>query len=489
MERYTSSIQLKLSELSYYRWLVFGAVSIGTFMSTMTSSIVNVALPTITLALDTDVQTVQWVVTAFLLMITSILPLAGRLGDLFGRRKVFGLGFIVFITGSALCSIAPSIFALVGARLIQACGSAALMSNSFALITDNFPKEERGKVLGTIGAVVAIGTMTGPAAGGMLLAALDWHAVFYINIPLGLLGYLGARCILPPDKVQQNGKQDIDYQGALFFAFMMCSFLLALNFGTKWGWLSYRILGLFVLSAVFFALFIWQEKRVQHPMLDLALFTNKPFVMGNLSGTLSFMSLFSNIILLPFFLHDIKHMAPAQIGLIMSVYALLMFAVAPLSGMLSDKMGPYILTIAGLGIMAIGTYLCAGLKSDADLLAIVFAQAFLGIGNGLFQSPNNSSVMSAVHPSKMGVAGGINALSRNLGMVCGTALAVAIFEHQRQAFLVGVNNSDSIKAASAFMAGYHDAMLAAAGYAFLALFISLSRKGYAGERITEKNVK
>jgi EmrB/QacA subfamily drug resistance transporter len=450
-------------------------------MSTMTSSIVNVALPAITAALVTDVQTVQWVVTAFLLMITSILPLAGRFGDLFGRRKVFGLGFIGFITGSALCSIAPSILALIGARLIQALGSAALVSNSFAIITDNFSKEERGRVLGTIGAVVAIGTMTGPALGGILLAALDWHAVFYVNIPLGFLGYLGARCILPPDKIEEDGSKDIDYQGAFFFALMMCSFLLALNFGTKWGWLSYRIIGLFSLSAVFINLFIWQEKRVQHPMLELGLFVNKPFIMGNISGTLSFMALFSNIILLPFFLHDIQHMAPAQIGLVMSVYSLLMFAVAPLSGILSDKIGPYILTTTGLGIMAFGTYLCAGLTSGAGFWNIVIAQALIGIGNGLFQSPNNSSVMSAVQPSQMGVAGGINALSRNLGMVCGTALGVAIFEHQRQALLAGANNPGSIQA---FMGGYHDAMLAAAVYAVVALLVSLSRKGYV--RVDEK---
>lgn len=471
----------KLSKLSYYRWLIFSAVAAGTFISTMTSSSVNVALPTITLVLGTDVAAVQWIVTAFLLMITSILPLAGRLGDLFGRKKIFTFGFIGFIVGSALCSIAPTILTLIGARLIQACGSAALMANSFALITDNFPKEERGKVLGTIGAVVAVGTMTGPAVGGALLTAFDWHAVFYINIPLGLLGFLAARLILPPDKVLPGGSQgNLDYKGAFFFALMMCSFLLALNFGTKWGWLSTQILGLFAVSITFFILFVWQEKRVQHPMLDLTLFTNKPFIMGNISGMLSFMALFSNIILLPFFLHDMQHMAPAQIGLIMSAYSLFMFAVAPISGILSDKIGPYILTTTGLGIMALGTYYCASLSIDASFFEIILAQALMGIGNGLFQSPNNSSVMSAVHPSKMGVAGGINALSRNLGMVCGTALAVAIFEHQRRNALAGIMNPDSIQINQAFMAGYQDALLVAAGYAVLALLISLSRKGYAG---------
>ncbi|MCE5286611.1 MAG: MFS transporter [Pelosinus sp.] len=473
-----NSVQVYLSQLPYYRWLIFASVAEGTFMSSLSASSVNVALPTITRALETDVGTVQWIITAFLLITTSMLPLAGRLGDLFGRKKVFCIGFIGFMFGSALCSLASTIFTLVLARMVQAFGGAALMANSFALITDNFPKNERGRVLGTIGAVVGVGTMTGPAMGGALLSILDWHAIFYINVPLALLGFLAVYFILPPDAVTDNQEKSIDYKGAAYFAIMMCSFLSALSFGAKLGWMSLEITSLFLLSIVFFMLFIRQEKRILHPMLDLQLFSNKPFALGNISGSLSFVALFSNIMMMPFFLHDIQHMSPGQIGTIMSIYSVFMFAIAPLSGVLSDKIGPYALTTTGLGFMAVGIYFSAELSSSSALLEIIFAQGLIGIGNGLFQSPNNSSVMGAVHPSKMGVAGGINALSRNLGMVCGTALAVAIFEYRRQGFLAGTSAPSAQDISTAFMAGYHDALLAGVGYAVLALLISLSRKGY-----------
>ena len=205
----------RLMELTYYRWLVFAVVAAGTFMSTLTSSILNVALPLIQVDLKTDLTTTQWVVIAYLLVITSLLPLLGRLGDIAGRRRIYSLGFIFFVTGSLLCGLARSVEVLIACRLLQALGAAALMANSPAIVTDVFPRKERGKVLGMVGAVVALGTMTGPSLGGMLVERFGWHALFFLNLPIGILGYGATWLVLPADEVgKSNG---LDYRGGRTF--------------------------------------------------------------------------------------------------------------------------------------------------------------------------------------------------------------------------------------------------------------------------------
>jgi MFS family permease len=220
-------MQEKLQQLPYYKWLIFGVVSVGVFMATMTASVVNVALPPITAALHTDIPTAQWVVTAYLLAVTSMLPLVGRLGDVWGRRFVYGLGFIGFTAGSLLCGMADSIAMLIGFRIIQAAGAATLMANGMAIVTENFPACERGKVLGLTGTIVALGSLCGPGIGGVIVEMLGWHAIFYINIPIGLLGYAGVRLILPFDRNLQQEK--IDYLGAGLFTASMVSLLLEIG--------------------------------------------------------------------------------------------------------------------------------------------------------------------------------------------------------------------------------------------------------------------
>lgn len=469
-------MQDKLTDLPYYRWLIFGVVASGTFMSTLTSSIVNVALPQIIASLETDLATAQWVVSAYLLIITSLLPLAGRLGDLCGRRTIYSIGFVGFVGGASLCGFAQSIEMLVAARLIQAVGAAGLMANAPAIITSGFPLKERGKVLGMIGTVVALGTLTGPSLGGFLVESLGWNAVFFVNIPVGIIGFLGARLIIPVDTGLKEER--IDYLGAVLFTLGMGSFLLVLSHGMQWGWKSPVVLANITLAVLAFGLFIRHEQRVKHPMLDLTVFHNRPFVAGNLSGALSFMGLFANTILLPYFLHEIMALTPAQIGLVMSAFPLAMAVAAPFSGTLSDKMGSRVLTTAGLGIIALGLYYMANLQANAGLWGIMTGQAVMGLGNGLFQSPNNNSVISSVDPCKWGVAGGISALARNFGMVSGTAVAVSIFEYRRMQQISGLTAPDASQQIAAFMSGYHDALVVAAGFAVLGAIISINRKGH-----------
>ena len=455
-----------------YRWYVLATVAIGTFMATLDSSIVNVALPTISTQLNSNLSTLQWVVTAYLLTITSLLPVFGRLADLFGRKRVFGLGFLVFIFGSALCGLAENIWFLVATRVLQAIGAAMLMSNSAAIITAIFPPKERGKALGLTGTVVALGSLTGPALGGILIGLAGWRSIFYINIPIGLIGFTAVLLILPKD-VPSNDKESFDFLGASSFTLGMILVLLGITNGEEWGWSSFPILLSLVLGIASLLLFVLTERKVKHPMIDLSLFRNRPFLIGNLSGGLSFTAMFANNMILPFYLQGILHYEPEQVGMLLMVFPIVMAIVAPISGNASDKFGPLVLTTSGLVITGLGLLYFSTLSATANFYHILPGSILTGLGAGMFQSPNNSSVMSSVPPQKLGVAGGINSLVRNLGMVAGIAWSVSLFES-----LGGVSMPTSSEIPM-FMSAYHYVMLVAMVIAFVAAAISLNRKSYA----------
>jgi EmrB/QacA subfamily drug resistance transporter len=459
-----------------YRWFVLATVSVGTFMATLDSSIVNVALPTISGQMHSDLSTIQWVVTSYLLTISSLLPVFGRTADIFGRKKVYSLGFLIFTLGSILCGLAQNIWFLVATRVLQAIGASMLMSNSAAIITAIFPREERGRALGLTGTVVALGSLTGPAVGGLLIGLLNWRAIFYINLPIGIIGFLAARLILPNDHLQK-GKESFDFAGALTFTSGMICLLLGVNNGVDWGWTSFPVLFSIISGIVLLAGFVITERKVKHPMIDLSLFSNRPFLMGNLSGWLSFVAMFANTMLLPFYLQHILNYSTSQVGLMMTFFPVTMAIVAPLSGHASDKFGPIALTTGGLAIVALGLFYFSTLTPLAHFYQIIPGGILTGLGAGMFQSPNNSSVMSSVTPQKLGIAGGINSLVRNLGMVTGIAFSVSLFEAWG-----GVTKPKPDQIA-AFMSAYHSVMLVAMGVAIIGAVVSLNRKSYAKAKI------
>jgi EmrB/QacA subfamily drug resistance transporter len=472
------SFTSKLKSSSHYRWYILANVSIGTFMSTLDASIVNVALPTISADLHSELSVLQWVVTAYLLVISSLLPVFGRIADLVGRKRIYSIGFLVFTLGSLLCGLAQNIWFLVAMRIVQAIGAAMLMSNSAAIITATFPPQERGRALGLTGTVVALGSLSGPAIGGLLLGMTSWRFIFYLNLPIGIIGYFAAQVILPPDHPRKN-KETFDTLGAVFFSIGMIFVLFALSNGQDWGWSSAPILIGLILGTTLLISFFITETRVSHPMIDLSLFKNRPFFIGNLSGFLSFVAMFSNMMLMPFYLQHILNFQPLQVGLIMTANPLIMAIVAPISGRASDRLGPVALTTTGLAITSLGLFYLTTVSSVSTAWYVIPGPLLMGLGAGLFQSPNNSSVMSSVPKAKLGVAGGINALVRNVGMVVGTALAVTLFDNRQAAVLSGIQNPDITLQTSAFLSAYHTVLYTGAVIALLAVFISLNRKGYA----------
>ncbi len=480
MDQVGNTIALGLKNSPRYRWFILATVSIATFMSTLDSSIVNVALPTISSEWHANLSTLQWVVTAYLLTISSLLPVFGRIADLLGRRRVYSWGFLVFTLGSILCGVAPNIWFLIGMRILQAIGASMLMANSAALIIANFSPKERGRALGLTGTVVALGSLTGPALGGVLVGLLNWRSIFYINLPIGILGYLAARIILPHDQPHQN-KETFDFVGALFFTLGMISLLFSISNGQSWGWRSSPILGGLFVGTLSLAFFFHTKLRVSNPMIDLSLFRIRPFFIGNITGLLSFVAMFANVMLMPFYLQHILNYSPAQVGLLMTAFPLTMAIISPISGHASDRIGPIALTTSGLLVTAIGLYYLSTLTITSLFWQIVPGLLLMGIGSGLFQSPNNSSVMSCVPPNKLGVAGGISALVRNVGMVIGIAFSVSLLQNREAALLIGVDNPTPLQQVTAFVGAYHTVMLASMSIALIAALISLNRKGYTSE--------
>lgn len=466
----------RLRELTYYRWLIFGVTVMGTFMAVLDSSIVSVALPVIATRLGVELPVAQWVVSAYLLVITILLPFFGKAGDMYGRRRLYLLGFITFIVGSFLCSIANSIWVLVGARVAQAVGASMLMANSPAIVSVTFPGKERGRALGMIGTVVALASMSGPSLGGLLVGLFSWQSIFYINVPIGIVAYLLGYLILPVEEQHNRGAFDI--MGALLFAAGMTGFLCVLINGQEWGWGSYFVKAIGLVTIIFLGLFVWHEGRVEEPMIDLSLFKRWPFLAGNLSGLLSFMAMFTNNMLLPFYLHSVLLLSPTQIGLAITPFPLVMAVAAPISGYLSERINPLLLTCSGLTVMMVGLLYLSTLDAHSVIWHVVIGQAIMGFGQGMFQSPNNNSVLSSVPPNKIGVASGISALMRNVGMVIGIAVAVSVFESTRQQELMGVTTPDQAAQLHAFLVAYHTALVFGACFAALGAVISLSRKGY-----------
>lgn len=465
---------LNLQSLSYYRWLVFSVTATGTFMATLDSSIVNVALPRISATLDSSLPLVQWVVSAYLLTISYLLPLFGRLGDMLGRRSVYTTGFLIFTLGSLLCGLAGHISLLITARVIQAVGAAMLMANASAIVAATFPSSSRGQALGMVGTIVALGSLTGPSVGGVLVDLFGWESIFYVNLPIGLLGFAAGQIILPRE-ARQTGEA-FDYPGAILFAAGMTCFLLSIIHGEDLGWLSKTVITLFIAAVVLLTLFVRHEKRTPFPMIDLSLFKIWAFWSGNAAGLISFMALFSNTMLLPFYLTTILHLSPSQVGLLMTPFPLLMALLAPVSGYLSDRINPAFLSTAGLSVTTLGLLSLTLLGEHTPLWEIALSQATLGLGNALFQSPNNNSVMSSVPPEKLGIASGFNSLVRNIGQVSGIAISVSIFENRQAAALAGFTQPDAVQQVAAFLSGYHTALFAGALFAAIGAALSFVRR-------------
>jgi EmrB/QacA subfamily drug resistance transporter len=443
------------------RWAVLLVVVMSVFMATLDSSIVNVALPIMSKELNVTTGEIAWVVSAYLIAISSTILFFGRLGDLIGKTNVFKLGLAVFTVGSFLCGLTHSFTFLIVARVVQAVGAACTMANSQGIITHVFPPKERGRALGISGTFVALGTLAGPALGGLIVAYTKWEYIFWINIPIGIAVFILGMFKLP--KREQKLKEKLDIPGAVLFILTVAPLFFALEQGQAIGYDHGIILAGFIVAVASLIAFLLIERRQEHPLLDLTLFKNTWFSVSILCGFISFVAMFCATLVQPFYLQNVLKMTPETAGLYMSIYPLVLAVVAPLSGYLSDKIGSEILTLIGLTVTSIGLVLMSTLNEFPALAWMAVYIGVMSIGNGLFQSPNNSLVMSTVPREKLGIGGSVNALIRNVGMVCGIALSTTILyggmsekigcrvtgyiEGQNDAFIFGMRNAYIMAAA------------------------------------------
>lgn len=401
------------------RYAVLAAVMLGGIMGPIDASIVNVILPSIAGYFDVPIATAQWVPLVYLLTISSLLLFYGRLGDIFGYRQIYFTGLACFTVVSAFCGLAPTITWLIIFRAIQGIGAGMMMAVPFAILTAVFPPQERGRALGINAISVSAGLALGPTLGGLLTSLWSWRLIFLINIPIGIVALIWAAQVVP----ELKGKPGrIDFAGAVTAFVCLFSFLFFINRLQQAGMGLQTGLAL-AAAIVAGACFIYIEKHAPQPMVDLVLFKNRAFSLGTTASLLNFASQYILVFLTPFYLQRVLHYPPDKVGFLMTCFPLTVMAVAPFSGNLSDRIGTRGLAATGAAICAAALAAMASLPVAAPALAVGWRLSFFGLGTGMFQSPNNSSVMGSVPRLYLGIASGILGTARNTGMALGIAAA------------------------------------------------------------------
>jgi EmrB/QacA subfamily drug resistance transporter len=411
----------------YYHWLVVGTVCIGAFMGQLDASIAQLVLPVLERDFNYDLGLISWVAIAYTLTLTVLLPVFGRLADVYGRKTLYTIGFLLFVVGSGLCGVALDLPFLIGCRVFQAVGAAWLQTNSIAIVVNAAGRHHRGRAIGLQSAAQAVGLSAGPAIGGFLIHVLSWRWVFWINVPIGLLGAAIGWFVLPQTKTHADDEQ-FDWRGGLLLAPTLTALVLAINQGHAWGVRSPAFLCCVLAPALLLPLFIGWEKRQRAPLLDIMLFRQHAFWAGNLAGLLSYAMLFGVFFLMPFVSERTYHEGALQAGLRLMVVPAFIGLLSPLSGALYDRVGPRPLATAGMMLsFSSFVWLTVALRpGQSSLLPLTLALAMFGIGQGLFTSPNNSSVMAAAPEHHLGQAGGLLNVTRSFGTSLGVAAAAAV---------------------------------------------------------------
>ena len=473
-----------VARLKSYRWLVVGSVCVGAFMGQVDSSITQMLLPRLELEFDARLSSVSWVAVAYLLAMAAFLPIFGRLADMVGRKLLYTGGFLLFVLGSALCGLAPNLSVLIAFRVVQGIGAALLSSNSVAIVVAAAGPAQRGRALGIQSAAQAVGLSAGPAIGGLILDALDWRWVFFVNVPVGLAGTVLGWFVLPPTKDLPDDSR-FDWKGAFLIAPALTAFIAVLNEGYAWGASSPALLGCALLAVILLTLFVRSEKRAEAPLIDLALFRQSAFTAGNIAGLMCYAALFGLFLLMPFIFVRAYRDSTFAAGLRLTIVPAMLGAIAPVGGALYDRLGPRLLTVSGMLICIAALALLFAVLDGAQgsLPQVMFALALFGIGQGLFISPNNSAIVAAAPASLTGEAGGLLNVMRSCGISIGVAAASSLLAW-RLAVLTGSGHNTLHAEARHLLSASHDVIILLGGFAAIAGAMSLARPSSAQTRDT-----
>ena len=409
-----------------YKWIALSVTTIGALMASIDGTIVILALPQMMERLHADLVHMIWVIMAYILVSTVLLLTFGRIADMIGRVRMYNAGFAVFTIGSALCGISQDAHQLIASRVVQGAGAALMMVNSAAIITEVFPPYERGRALGINGITWALGGIAGPLLGGLILSVADWRWVFYINVPIGIVGTLWGYLALKEMTARKKG-QRFDLAGALTFSIGLVALLFALTLGIELSWTSWPILSLFAVFAVMLVVFLAWERRAASPALDLSLFRNRGYSFSVVAAMLQSLAVFAMNFLIVFYLQAVRGYDPLAAALLLIPLSVVGAVVGPLSGLLADHIGARLPATVGLLLQTASlAWFILTLTPTTPYGQIIVGLVLAGLGGGMFWSPNTSAAMNGAPRDRLGIASAALATLRQTGMVTSFAMALAV---------------------------------------------------------------
>jgi len=409
------------------KWWTLGAMCFALFMIMLDNTVVNVALPSIQQDLGASISGLEWTINGYTLSFAVLLATGGRLGDIFGRRRMFLSGVIIFALSSATAGFAPDETALVISRVVQGVGAALMMPGTLSIITDAFPAHERGKAMGTWAGVSALALAVGPVLGGFLTEHVSWRAIFYINIPVAI-GAVAATLFAVRESRDTSVGREVDYAGVAVLTVGLTALVLALVEGNAWGWGSTQIVALLGLAAIALPAFVFVENRVKAPMVQFDLLSDRNFLAAVCVALIITFAMMGVFFFLALYMQDILGYSPLEAGIRFLPSTLMIVGVAPVAGRLSDRYGPRWLIAGGLTIAAASLFSFSRIQVDSGYLDLLPGFMLLGIGVAMTMSPMTSAAMNAVPVQKAGIASGVLSMFRMVGGSLGIAVTGAIFQ-------------------------------------------------------------
>ncbi len=456
------------------RWAL-AALSLSMLLSSLGTSIANVGLPTLAQAFDASFQQVQWVVLAYLLAITTLIVSAGRLGDIVGRRRLLLAGIALFTAASALCGAAPTLWLLVAARAAQGLGAAAMMALTMAFVGETAGKARTGSAMGLLGTMSAVGTALGPSLGGVLIAGLGWQALFFVNVPLGLLALFLAYRHLPVDSPDTKGQRArFDSLGTLLLALALGAYALSMTLGR--GGFGPLNLALLLAAALGAGLFVMAQSGAASPLIPLAMFRDRDLSASLAMSALVATVMMATLVVGPFYLARALGLEAAVVGLVLSAGPFAAALAGVPAGRIADRFGARRMTIAGLAAMAAGALLLSMLPASFGIAGYAAPLVVVTVGYALFQTANNTAVMANVRADQRGAVSGLLSLSRNLGLITGASVMGAVFAFASAAIDITTAKPEAVAH------GMRVTFAVAAALVAIALAIALGGRAFAARR-------
>jgi EmrB/QacA subfamily drug resistance transporter len=449
------------------KWWTLAAVAFGLFMIMLDNTVVNVALPSIARDLHISISELEWIVTGYALVFAALLITGGKLADMYGRRKIFVIGLAVFSLSSLACGFAPSAGFLIGARMVQGVGAALMSPATLSIITATFPPRQRGQAIGIWAGVSALALAIGPLVGGLIVDNIGWNWIFFVNVPVGVLGIVVSLLVIKESR-DTSHEQSVDLPGLITSGLALFALSYALIEGNRRGWASAEILGLFAASAVLLAAFIVLESRQRLPMLDLSLFKISSFVGANVVALLVSLGMFGVFFFISLYVQNILGYSPTKAGAVFLPMTVLIILIAPIAGKQSDRIGGRWLMGGGMTLLGISLLLYQRAGVDTGFLTLLPSMLLGGVGMAMTMSPMTSTAMGSVPVDKAGVGSGVLNSFRQIGGALGIALMGAIVASYLRAPV------RSPLAKQQFVDGLHAALLVSAGITFAAAAVAVA---------------